>query len=66
MSNVHGRTKTVINNGSGGLWFAGFIGTLVYFLQYHSGSFALVMLAIIKALFWPAFLAYYLLKYMGI
>lgn len=52
--------------GAGGLWFLGFIGTLVYFLHFHAGTFALVILAIVKALFWPAFLTYYLLKFMGI
>ena len=52
--------------GAGGIWFLGFIGTLVYFIHFHSGSFWLVLVAIFKALFWPAFLAYYALHFMRI
>lgn len=52
--------------GAGGVWFLGSIGTLVYFLHVHSGTFVLVLLAVIKALFWPAFLIYYLLHFMHI
>ncbi len=56
----------VKNGGSSGLWFLGFVGTLVYFIHFHSGSLGLVLLAIIKAIFWPAFLVYYLLQFMHI
>lgn len=53
--------KTVVKNGgAGGLWFAGFLGALIYFLHFHSGTLWLVILAIIKALFWPAVLVYHL------
>jgi hypothetical protein len=58
--------KIVTRGSSGGLWFLGFIGTLVYFLHYHSGTLALVIVAIVKAIFWPAFLAYYVLQFMHI
>ena len=58
--------KYVKHGGAGGLWFMGFIGTLVYFLQSHSGTFVLVLIAIFKAIFWPAYLTYYLLKFMGV
>ena len=54
------------SSGSGGLWFLGFVGTLIYFLHYHSGTFWLVVLAIVKALIWPAFLVYYLLRFMKV
>lgn len=50
--------------GAGGLWFLGFIGALVYYLHYHSGTVWLVVLAIVKALVWPAILVYYLLHFM--
>lgn len=58
--------KVINRGGTGGLWFLGFIGTLVYFLHYHSGTLALVIVAIIKAIFWPAFLVYYVLQFMHI
>ena len=51
---------------AGGLWFLGFIGTLVYFIHVHSGTFWLVCLAFWKAIFWPAYLVYYLLQFMRI
>lgn len=54
------------HGGAGGLWFLGFVGTLVYYLHFHSGSFKLVVLAFIKALFWLAFLVYYALQFMKI
>ena len=58
--------KVVNKGGAGGVWFLGALGTFVYFLHYHSGTFALVIVAIIKAIFWPAFLAYYVLQFMHI
>jgi hypothetical protein len=54
------------SSGSGGIWFLGFVGMLIYFLHYHSGTLWLVILAVVKALLWPAFLVYYLLHFMRI
>lgn len=51
---------------TGGIWFAGFIGALVYFLHFHSGTFWLVLVAIFKAIFWPVYLVYYLFKFLGL
>jgi hypothetical protein len=51
---------------AGGLWFLGFIGTLVYFLHYHSGTFVLVLIAVFKAVFWPVYLVYYLFHFMQV
>jgi hypothetical protein len=59
-------TKYTRNGSAGGLWFMGFIGTLIYFLHYHSGTFLLVLVAIFKAIVWPAYLVYYLLSFMGV
>ena len=39
----------------------GFIGALVYFIQTSTGFWSGV-LGVIKALFWPAFLAYKLFR----
>ena len=47
--------------GAGGGWFLGFVGALFYYLHTHSGSLWLVLVAIGKALFWPAFLVFKLL-----
>lgn len=60
------KKRVTYNKGSGGLWFLGFVGSLVYFLHYHSGTFWLVVVAIFKALFWPAYLVYYLFRLMHV
>ena len=61
------KSKTVVKSkgGTGGIWFLGFVGALVYYLHFRSGTFWLVIWAIIKALLWPAFLVYRLLLHMG-
>ena len=54
------------SSGAGGIWFLGFVGALFYYLHFHSGTLWLVVLAIVKALLWPAFLVYYLLHFMRV
>lgn len=44
----------------GGIYFIGFIGAAIYYLQ-QSTSFWTGVLAILKAIVWPAFLVYKLL-----
>jgi hypothetical protein len=44
-----------------GLLVPGFLGALAYYLQTHSGTLWLVLLAIMKAVVWPAFLVYHVL-----
>jgi hypothetical protein len=46
----------------GGLWLLGFLGALTYYLHTHSGTFWLVVVALVKSVFWPAFLVYHLLS----
>jgi uncharacterized protein YjlB len=61
------RNKTITqHSGAGGVWFMGFIGTLVYYLHYHSGTFELVLIAIFKAVFWMAYLTYYLFQHLKV
>lgn len=55
-------SKVVKTGGAGGFWFLGFVGALAYYLHFHSGTFWLVVLAIIKATFWPTIVVFYLLK----
>jgi hypothetical protein len=65
---THSWKKNVVykKGSGGGIWFLGAAGTLIYFLHVHSGTFSLVILAIIKAILWPAFLTYYALHFMRI
>ncbi len=48
------------------IWFLGFIGALVYFLHVHSGTFWLVILAILKAFVWPAYVVYHALLFLKV
>ena len=60
------RPRRVNRGGSGGnIGFGlGLIGALVYYIQQADGFWS-VILGILKALVWPAFAVYYLLKSLG-
>lgn len=64
------KSKKVIQNNvsSGGgnmVYFFGLIGALVYYLQQAS-SFGEGVMGVLKALVWPAFVIYELLKFFQI
>jgi hypothetical protein len=63
---IHKGKKAVKTGGSSGIWFLGFIGALIYYLHFHSGTFWLVILAILKAIVWPVFLVYHLLMFLNV
>ena len=48
----------------GPVYFFGMIGALVYYIQIADGFWP-VVLAFLKALVWPAFVIYDLLKFMA-
>ncbi|MBU2539918.1 hypothetical protein KJ786_02055, partial [Patescibacteria group bacterium] len=48
----------------GGIYGLGFIGAAVYYIYYATG-FWMGVLGVLKALVWPAFLVYALLKFLG-
>jgi hypothetical protein len=50
--------------GGNAVYGLGLIGALVYYIQ-QAGGFWSVVLGILKALVWPAFAVYYLLKSLG-
>jgi hypothetical protein len=50
--------------GAGFVWFLGFIGAAVYYIQQADGFWAGV-LGILKAFVWPAFLVYSLLHHVA-
>jgi hypothetical protein len=58
--------KTVVKeNGGGGMVYClGVIGSAVYYIQQADG-FWVGVLGVLKALVWPAFLVYELLKSVG-
>jgi hypothetical protein len=52
--------KVVKQGGAGGAYFLGMIGAAVYFLHVSYGFWPSVV-ALLKAVVWPAFLVYHLL-----
>lgn len=55
------KTEKSGGSGGGGLYFVGFIGALVYFMQAAVG-FGAVVTGFLKALVWPAYIVYKLLE----
>jgi hypothetical protein len=54
------KAKAVKQGGAGGAYFLGMIGAAVYYLHTSYG-FGGSIVALLKALVWPAFLVYHLL-----
>lgn len=55
-------SKVNSNHGtSGALYFVGFIGSCVYWIQAASG-FGAIVTAILKSMVWPAYIVYKLLE----
>lgn len=52
------------SDGGGAVYGMGFIGALVYYLQNASGLVE-GLAGILKAIFWPAFLVYQVLGWLG-
>lgn len=52
------------NSGGGAIYGLGFLGALVYYLT-TAMSFWAGLLGILKAIFWPGFLVYAVLKFLG-
>jgi hypothetical protein len=54
------------NNATGGAVYGlGLIGAAIYFIQAAASSgFWMIILALLKALVWPAFLVYELLRFL--
>ncbi len=53
------------SDSAGCIWFLGFIGAAVYFIG-KATTFWAGVLGLLKAIVWPAFLVYALLKYLGV
>jgi hypothetical protein len=62
ISVAESKRRAAASGGAGGIWFLGFIGALVYYIHFHSGTFWLVVLAFLKSLVWPAFVVYHVLQ----
>jgi hypothetical protein len=65
LETLSGRSGGMRGNGAaagGFVWFLGFIGAAIYYVQTASG-FWMGALGILKAIVWPAFLVYTLLSF---
>lgn len=59
--NKKGKAKSGSDSGGGALYFVGFIGAFIYFMQAADG-FGAVITGVLKALVWPAYIVYKLLE----
>jgi hypothetical protein len=60
-----GRKKVIYREGGGGgLYLLGLIGSMVYYVQASTGFWSGVG-GVLKALVWPAFVVYDLLKFIN-
>ncbi len=61
------RTVKVIDKSgpTGFVWFAAFVGALVYFVQ-HSEGFGGFLLAVLKAIVWPGIITHRALELLGL
>ncbi len=50
--------------GSGGIYFFGLIGSLIYYIQ-HADTFGAGVLGVLKAIVWPAIIIYKLTGFLG-
>lgn len=57
-------TKVVSKGGCGAGYTLGMIGAVVYYCQ-HAYGFGGFLVAVLKALVWPAFLVHDVLKFIG-
>ena len=53
----HAKRRNHSRQADGAVYGMGMIGTLAYYLS-HAHGFGAVVLAIVKGIFWPAFLAF--------
>ncbi|MCU0642616.1 MAG: hypothetical protein MUF61_03540 [archaeon] len=59
---VKNEGKTIIYKHTGGLYGLGFVGAAIYYISTASGFWG-VVIGILKALVWPAYLVYEALKF---
>ncbi len=60
------RTRFVQRNGAVGFFFLlAYIGAAIYFVSHSDGSFWAVILGLLKAIVWPAYVVYHGLAVLG-
>ena len=64
MLNKKRKTNGSISSGGNAVYCLGLVGALVYYVS-QATSFWAGVIGVLKALVWPAFLVYELLKFLG-
>jgi hypothetical protein len=59
-----GKNAATCNGSAGAVWFLGFVGAVVFYIQHADGFWGGVI-GILKALVWPAFLVYEAMRALG-
>ncbi len=57
--------KSLTSHTSNAVYGLGFLGAAVYYIQMASGFWS-VVIGLVKAIFWPAFLVYEVLRHLEI
>ncbi len=55
--------KSGTNHASNAVYGLGFIGAVIYYIQMATGFWS-VVIGVIKAIFWPAFVVYEVLRHL--
>jgi hypothetical protein len=63
MKEMRENRRQYYGGGGGAVYGLGMIGAVIYYIQYAS-SFWVGVLGILKAIVWPAFMVYDLLKFL--
>lgn len=68
MSDHEKKTVKVVNQAGpfGFMFFLAYIGAAIYFVQQTTGGFWEVILALLKAVVWPVFVMYHVLRALGV
>lgn len=59
-----GKMHSGANSGGGAIYGLGFVGAVIYFISTAT-TFWMGVLGFLKAIVWPAFMVYELLKFLG-
>lgn len=67
MVHQHDKTVNIINNHGpkGAFLIVPYIGAAIYFVQQSNGGFWEVILALLQALVWPAYVVFHVLQALG-
>ena len=61
-----GRARVIVRDGPWGFFFLlAYVGAAIYFISESNGSFWAVILGLLQAIVWPAYVVYHVLLVLG-